>query len=145
MKWLSLLVPVICGTFYHLGQKKLRADLSPFILFSIIYFISMALMFLTGVIQSNTSFLTSLRSLTVGDWRDIALISLGIIGIELGFLFVYRLGLPLNSSALIVNGLMGMSLLLIGVFFTGEKINTTQFIGLAFTIIGMGLVTFKGS
>ncbi len=145
MKWLSLLVPVICGTFYHLGQKKLRADLSPFILFSIIYFISMALMFLTGVIQSNTSFLTSLRSLSVGDWRDIAFISLGIIGIELGFLFVYRLGLPLNSSALIVNGLMGMSLLLIGVFFAGEKINTTQFIGLAFTIIGMGLVTFKGS
>ncbi len=143
MTWLILAIPTLFGAFYHIGQKKLRTDLSPFLLFTLIYGISMIIMLLFTFFWGDK--LSSIKEFNLYDWKNVILISLGIIGIELGFLLAYRQGLPLNTSALVVNTAMGVILLLFGLWSEGERVSHQQFAGVLFSFVGLFLITFKGS
>lgn len=142
MNWFILAIPTLFGALYHIGQKKLRVDASPFLLFTLIYLVSMGLMLLCYFFLGDKGI--SFKSFNFQDWKSIFLVSLGIIGIELGFLLAYREGLPLNTSALLVNTAMGIILLVFGVWAEGEKVSLQQLAGILFSFVGLFLITFKG-
>lgn len=139
MKYLLVLIPMFSGVIYHLGQKKIREDISPFIIFTIIYMISMLVMFLMGLL-GNEKILPTIKSLSHYDWGYLILVAFGVIGIELGFLLVYRSGLPITTSALVTNTGLGLILLAVGVVMFKEFITYKQGIGVAFSLLGIYLL-----
>lgn len=139
MKNLLLLIPMFAGLIYHLGQKKIRPDLPPYFVFTIIYFLSMAIMFVSGRV-TNTNFLFEIKSLSLKDFFYLLLVSIGVIGIELGFLLVYRADFSISYAALIVNIGLGILLLMAGLFLFKENLNLIQLMGVIICLIGIYLI-----
>ncbi len=138
-QYLIILFPMISGVIYHLGQKSFKANLSPFLLFSISYLIGSILMlglyFLTPTKTSFDMNLLSFKSLL-----PVALIVIGFMGIELGFLYVYKSGLPLSSSNLMTSLGSSILLLIFGITVFQEQINTKQWLGILFAFLSLFLL-----
>ena len=96
-------------------------------------------MFVSGK-MTNTNFLYEIKSLSVNDIFYLLLVSLGVIGIELGFLLVYRTGFSISYAALIVNIGLGILLLLAGLILFKENLNFIQLMGVVICLIGIYLI-----
>lgn len=138
-KYLILLFPMISGVIYHLTQKSIRPGLSPFLVYSVVYFLAMVLMLAIGL-STQKSLGSSLSSLSFSDYKTMGLVALGVSGIELSFLYVYRSGLPVSYSSLLVNIGVGIILLVTGLLFFSESLSIKQYIGVAFCLLGMILI-----
>jgi drug/metabolite transporter (DMT)-like permease len=136
---LIILIPMLAGTFYHLGQKSLKAVINPFLLFAITYFVGAVIMLLLYFF--NTQSLTiKIPNLDFKSLTSMFLITLGFMGIELGFLLVYRSGLPVSHSSFVSSLGTSMILLFFGIFFFQEVISFKQWIGLACAFIAFILL-----
>lgn len=139
MKQLYILIPMIAGVIYHLGQKRIRPELSPFVIFAMVYGIS-ALLMLAGEVRTAGLRMDGFQSLKSEDVLPLALILVGVVGIEFGFLAVYRNGLPLNLSALASNIGQGLILILIGGYFYKEGLSASQLLGVGVSLAGLYLM-----
>lgn len=71
---------------------------------------------------------------------SLIMITLGFMGIELGFLLVYRSGLPISKSSFVSSLGTSLILLLIGLVFFKEVINLRQWFGMLFAFLAMFLL-----
>jgi len=134
-----ILIPMLAGTLYHLGQKSLKAVINPFLLFAITYFVGAILML--GLYFYNTQSLTiKIPNLDGKSLFSMFLITAGFMGIELGFLLVYRSGLPISHSSFLSSLGTSTILLLFGIFFFQEVLTIKQWIGLVFAFIAIVLL-----
>lgn len=134
-----ILIPMFAGTLYHLGQKSLKAVINPFLLFAITYFVGAILML--GLYFYNTQSLTiKIPNLDGKSLFSMFLITAGFMGIELGFLLVYRSGLPISHSSFLSSLGTSTILLLFGIFFFQEVLTIKQWIGLVFAFIAIVLL-----
>ncbi|MDN5308232.1 MAG: hypothetical protein PWP16_1595, partial [Eubacteriaceae bacterium] len=62
------------------------------------------------------------------------------VGIELGYLFLYRSGFKISSSSLIANITVAILLIIIGVFLYHEQISIKQLLGISLCLGGLLLV-----
>ena len=139
LKEFIILIPIIAGVLYHLGQKSLSGNFPGTLLFVFVYTISAIAMLISYfAFERNETF--KFAAMMTDNWPNILLITLGIIGVELGYLFVYRSGLPMSTSALISNTGIGIFLLVIGIVAFGEKLSMENFIGLVLAMAGMFLL-----
>ncbi len=138
-QYLIILFPMISGVLYHLGQKSFKADISPYLLFSILYLIGAILMlFLFFATPSKAPLDSNMFNLKNG--VSAALIVIGFMGIELGFLMVYKSGLPLSSSNLMTSLGSSALLLILGMAIFHEQINTKQWFGILFAFASLILL-----
>lgn len=136
---LIILIPMLAGTFYHLGQKSLKAVINPFLLFAITYFVGAVIML--SLYFFNTQSLTiKIPSLDFKSLMSMLFITLGFMGIELGFLLVYRSGLPVSHSSFVSSLGTSIILLFFGIIFFHEIISIKQWIGLVFAFIAIILL-----
>lgn len=134
-----ILIPMLAGTFYHLGQKSLKAVINPFLLFAITYFIG-AIVMLSLYFFNTQSLTIKIPNLDTKSIFSMFLITMGFMGIELGFLLVYRSGLPVSHSAFVSSLGTSIILLFFGMFFFQEILTFKQWAGLFFAFIAIILL-----
>lgn len=136
---LIILIPMLAGTLYHLGQKSLKAVINPFLLFAITYFIG-AILMLSLYFFNTQSFSIKIPHLDSKSIFSMFLITMGFMGIELGFLLVYRSGLPVSHSSFVSSLGTSIILLFFGIFFFQEILSIKQWLGLIFAFIAIILL-----
>lgn len=115
MYFMTILVAVAGSVTYHLSLKHLPNTLNPF--FSLVAIYAFALLIsLAGM----ALYPTGSRSLSQLNWSVLGA-SLGIIGIEVGFLLAYRAGWSMGYTALSANVLTTLMLLPLGYLLYREQ------------------------
>jgi uncharacterized membrane protein len=135
LAWLSL--AILCTVGYHLVLKVTPAGVNPLLSLLVTYSL-VTLLF--GVILVLTpggfEWRQELRQL---NWTALAL-AVVIVGLDLGFLFLYRSGFQVSLGALVTQSAAALVLLAIGVAFFREKLTAASAAGLVLCLVGLWLV-----
>ena len=138
MLWPLLLI-VGSNCFYHICAKSMPAEVNPFA--------SLTLTYLVGALLSALLFLGSAGFSRLGtelaktNWTALVL-GVAIVGLEAGFVFLYRAGWKVSSGALVANICLAVALLFIGWLLYKESISPRQLLGVALCCAGLLLVNW---
>lgn len=133
-KFWPLLLIISANIFYNICTKSMPEKLNPFGALTITY--------LTAAIISLILFLTSTNINNLGNelkqinWVPFIL-GLSIIGLEFGYIRLYRAGWQVIVGSLVANTALAVALLIIGVLFYKEVISIKQIFGMILCLIGL--------
>jgi multidrug transporter EmrE-like cation transporter len=63
-----------------------------------------------------------------------------VIGLEAGFIFLYRAGWKVSTGPLVANAIVSLGMIVIGLLFYKESLSIKQIIGIALCMGGLVLV-----
>lgn len=140
----GLLAPLalIVGSvvLYQVSTKLLPKGLNHWHALMLFYTLALILAAVMTLFDRPTrSLLEDLRNL---NWA-VPLVALSIVGIELGWILVFRAGAGLSLTGLIVNVAVAVIVIPLGLLFFGEKISLVNLIGMALCLIGLALISQK--
>jgi len=138
--YLPLVSVIIANVFYHNIAKCQPANVNPYLSLTVSYTVSAILTFLLFCFY-NGSIKNDIVNL---NWTSF-LLGFAIVGIELGYILLYRNGWTISTAALIANITVAILLLFIGFLIYRENISIFQIIGTILCVIGLLLIKVKGS
>lgn len=123
----SILIVILSNTFYNISMKSMPSDVNPFGALMITYFIAAiisAIIFTYMVGFNNVTFELSKLNCTS------LVLALAIVGLEIGYVFVYRAGWSLNTVSVVAN--IGFACVLIVVVYLlyDENVSIRQIFGI---------------
>lgn len=135
--YLPIIVVILSNIVYHNATKNTPQNVNSFLSLTVTYFvgciISMALYF---ILRKNIDVLSDFKQL---NWTSYFL-GLAIVGLEVGYIYMYRLGWQISKGSLVANILVALALIILGIFFYKESLSIRNFIGLGLCIVGIILV-----
>lgn len=137
MKWFSIALVVVGNILYHLGQRAIPRDANAVVATLAAYLIA------TIVTLATIPFLA--RGVDFGTaWQKLdgstILVGFGIVGVELGFLLVYRAGWTLGTASLVASAMVAVILLAIGAIAFREEVTVSRIGGVVLCLTGLWLV-----
>lgn len=138
--YLPLISVIVANVFYHNIAKCQPTNANPFLSLTISYIVSACATFLLFCIN-NGNFKADIVNL---NWTSFFL-GLAIVGIELGYILLYRNGWTISTAALVANITVAILLLIIGFLIYKENISFYQILGTILCISGLLLIKFKAS
>ena len=136
MLW-PVLVVVGANTIYNISTKSTPANVNAFASLAMTYVMaalsSVVLFFLTSDSKNL------LAELAKTNWTAYAL-GVAIIGLEFGYICIYRAGWKIGVASLVANISLACVLLVVGYFFYKEVITLKQLLGMGVCAIGLILI-----
>lgn len=136
MLW-PVLVVVGANTIYNISTKSTPANVNAFASLAMTYVMaalsSVVLFFLTS---DSKNLLAELAKI---NWTTYAL-GIAIIGLEFGYICIYRAGWKIGVASLVANISLACMLLVVGYFFYKEVITLKQLLGMSVCAIGLMLI-----
>lgn len=135
-KFIMPLLLVICSNIiYHNTAKNTPGAANPFLSIGISYVISTIITF--GLFFINGGNLG--KDIQRLNWTSYIL-GIAIVGIELGYILMYRTGWKISSSSLVANICATTLLIFISIFWYKELLSLKQVIGIIFCMAGLILI-----
>jgi uncharacterized membrane protein len=135
-KFFMPLILVICSNLiYHNTAKNTPSEANPFLSIGISYIISTIITFGLFFI-SGGNLAKDIQKL---NWTSYIL-GIAIVGIELGYILMYRTGWKISSSSLIANICATTLLIFISIFWYKELLSLKQVLGIICCMVGLVLV-----
>ena len=135
LAWLSL--AVVATVAYHVILKLTPGGANPFLSLMLTYG-AVALLF-AGVLALAPGEFAWREEMRQVNWTAIAL-ALAIIGLDLGFILLYRTGFEVSLGALVTQTAAAMLLVGIGVLVFREKLDLSHGVGIVLCLVGLWLV-----
>lgn len=133
--WLSL--AILCTVGYHLVLKLTPAGVNPLLSLMVTYaLVTLVFGVILLVAPGGFEWRHELRQL---NWTALAL-AVVIVGLDLGFLYLYRGGFEVSLGALVTQSAAAMLLLVVGVTVFREKLTAANAAGLLLCLAGLWLV-----
>lgn len=136
MLW-PLLIVVGANTIYNISTKSTPANVNAFASLAMTYVMaalsSVVLFFLTSDSKNL------LAELAKTNWTAYAL-GVAIIGLEFGYICIYRAGWKIGVASLVANISLACVLLVVGYFFYKEVITLKQLLGMGVCALGLMLI-----
>ena len=139
MIW-PVLIVVLSNTFYNICTKSTPSNVNAFG--------TLMLTYITAAILTGVIFLflvkpeNAIVELSKVNWTSIVL-GIAIVGLELGYIFMYRSGWKVSSGALVANICLAITLLFVGAILYGENITVKQVLGIFICIAGLFLINMS--
>lgn len=136
MIW-PILIVVGSNTIYNIMTKSTPGDVNPFVSLALTYVvaaISCIIIFFTT--SSDKNIINALSKTNFTAW----LLGIAIVGLEVGYIFIYRAGWKVSSASLVANISLAVILLVVGVVLYKEVISVRQLIGMAVCGVGLWLI-----
>lgn len=136
-----LVLLVSSNLVYQSCAKCSSREAHPFAILTIVYAISTLASLILYLLcyKSAGSFMSNLRAL---NWANYVL-GLAIIGLEGGFIWLYRAGWSASVGPICSYALLSIALLFVGYFAFGEHITLRHVLGTFLCIAGIALIVFK--
>lgn len=137
--YLPLLLVVGSTTLYQVSQKSVSPQVNPMLSVTVNYVTALVVSLLILPFYPGNSLRLSWKNL---NWASVA-VGLSIVGIELGFLVVYRAGWRISVASLIANVTTSLLLVAIGLVFFREHLGARGSLGIGLCIAGLALVLYR--
>jgi len=135
LTWLAL--AIACTVGYHLVLKLTPAGVNPLLSLIVTYSVVTVLFgALLIVTPGGFDWRQEIRQL---NWTALAL-AVAIVGLDLGFMFLYRSGFEVSLGALVTQSAAALVLLAVGVLVFKERLSAANAAGLVLCLVGLWLV-----
>jgi len=133
---LPLVLVIFCNVCYHLLSKRLPTDSNPFLGLILTYGVACLTSLLLFAATKKAPLPQELSRLSL----SYAIMGITVVGIEGGFLLMYRNGWELSKASLAANICLAVILFLIGAVFLKEGVSVRKLAGLAACAAGILLI-----
>lgn len=132
--YMPIIIVICSNTLYHVCSKSTPRDANMFMSLIVTYLVATAssIAFYLFSVQ-NRGLVLDIKSL---NWTSI-LLGIGVFGIELGFIKMYRAGWNISAASLLTNTAISILLIFIGLIFYREHLSSNQMIGIALCLAGL--------
>ncbi|MEA4872666.1 MAG: EamA family transporter [Synergistaceae bacterium] len=132
--YIPIIIVICSNTLYHVCSKSTPRDANMFMSLIVTYLVATAssIAFYLFSVQ-NRGLVLDIKSL---NWTSI-LLGIGVFGIELGFIKMYRAGWNISTASLLTNAAISILLIFIGLIFYREHLSSNQMIGIALCLAGL--------
>lgn len=132
-----LLLAIACTVGYHLVLKLTPAGANP--LLSLLVTYTLVTVLFGAVLLAAPGEFAWRQELRQLNWTALAL-AVAIVGLDLGFLFLYRSGFEVSLGALVTQSAAAMVLLVVGVVAFREQLSPGNALGIVLCLVGLWLV-----
>ena len=135
--WAPLVLVVGGSVMYHLSAKSIPAVYDP--MAALIGLYATALVGAIVVYGLTRGWKPSAPALRV--WHPtIAMVGIGALLIEMGFLLADRGGLAVSTTSVVANGIVAVMLVTLGSLWFGEAFTVVKVVGVLLCLAGVGLL-----
>ncbi len=135
--WAPLLLVVAGSVMYHLSAKSIPASFDP--VAALVGLYATALVGAIVAFVALRAWKTPLAAVRV--WHPtIAMVGIGALLIEMGFLLAYRGGLAVSTTSVVANGIVAVLLVALGALWFGEPFTVVKVVGVLLCLAGVGLL-----
>lgn len=138
--YFSIILTICSSALYHFVAKSTPANVN----FSASLLVTYAVAF--GIVLLTLFFNPLPRGLAYEfkqlNWASIVL-AIAVVGIEFGFLLVYRAGWNLGIAAVLTNVIASLILVPVAIFFFKDEISWVNITGILVCLIGLIMLNWK--
>jgi drug/metabolite transporter (DMT)-like permease len=135
----SMLLTVISNVGYHLSQRSISAKVNPMVSLALTYAVALVATLIALPFFSAPEAGSMSQQIKSANWATYSL-GLALVGLELGFLLVYRSGWKVSVAALFSNALVTVLLIPVGLLFFREELDPRKVLGIALASAGLWLI-----
>lgn len=132
--YLPIVLIVLSNVFYHICSKETPASINPFASLTVTYAVgllaSLCLFFVTG---KGTSLLSEYKHV---NWA-VVVFGLSIVGLEAGYIAMYKAGWNISTGSLIASVLLAIALIAVGALLYKEAITLRKLAGILICLVGL--------
>ena len=132
-----ILIVKLSNTVYNICMKSMPSDVNPFAALMVTYIgaaIITAGIFVFMAKPANVAF-----ELSKVNWTSVVL-ALVIVGLEVGYVFVYRAGWSVSTASVVANIGLACVLLVVGYLLYRENVSMQQILGIFVCMAGLILI-----
>ena len=138
--YFSITLAICSSALYHFSAKSTPANVNFSISLVVTYLVALGIVLLTTFFfPTKNGLVTELKQL---NWASV-LLAIAIVGIEFGFLLVYRSGWNLGIAAVLVNVMASLILLPVAIILFKDKISWVNVLGIIVCFIGLIMLNWK--
>jgi uncharacterized membrane protein len=137
MFW-PILVVVAANTVYNICAKSTPETVQPFASLTVTYFVA-------AVLSAVLFFITSRNKDIIAEFSNLNWTSFvfgcSIVGLEFGYIYVYRVGWKMGIGSLVANVVLACVLLILGMVLYKQNISIKQAVGFLLCLGGIVLIS----
>ena len=138
--YFSVTLAIASSALYHFSARSTPANVNFPISLVVTYAVALVIVFVTVFFfPTSIGFMAELKQL---NWASF-LLAISIVGIEFGFLLVYRAGWHLGIAAVLTNVVASLILLPVAIFFFKDKISWVNIVGIFICLVGLIMLNWK--
>jgi multidrug transporter EmrE-like cation transporter len=137
MQWVWLSVAIAATVAYHIVMKLTPAGTNPYLSLCVTYVLVAAAFAVTYALLPGDATLRG--ALGALNWTTVVL-GLTVVGLDLGFLMLYRGGFDVSLGQIITQSAAALMLVVLGVAFFSEKLSLANAGGILLSVVGLWLI-----
>jgi multidrug transporter EmrE-like cation transporter len=138
--YFSITLAICSSALYHFVAKSTPSNVNFTVSLLVTYAVAFTVVLFTFFFfPTQNGIAAELKKL---NWASIGL-GIAIVGIEFGFLLVYRSGWNLGIAAVLTNVVASLILLPVAIFFFKDKISSVNIIGIFVCLAGLVMLNWK--
>jgi multidrug transporter EmrE-like cation transporter len=138
--YFSITLAIASSALYHFTQKQIPSGANPAVSVIVTYVVSLALCFvLLFFLPPENGFRAALKQL---NWASY-LLALSLVGLEVGFLLVYRAGWNIGLAAVLTNVVASLILVPVSILVFKDKLSPVNMIGILVCLAGLVMLNWK--
>jgi len=138
--YFSITLAICSSALYHFSAKSTPSNVNFTISLLVTYAVALVVTLATTLFfPAKNGLVFELKQL---NWASF-LLAIAIVGIEFGFLLVYRAGWNLGIAAVLVNVVASLILLPVAIFFFKDKISWVNIAGIFVCLAGLVMLNWK--
>lgn len=138
--YFSITLAILSSALYHFAQKLIPANVNPLVSVIAAYLVSMVLCFVLLIFMPpQGGVVAAFKQL---NWTTL-LLALSIIGLEVGFLLVYRAGWSVGIASVLANVTASLLLVPVALFLFKDKLSPVNIIGILVCLVGLVMLNWK--
>ena len=130
---LPLISVIACNVAYHLLSRRIPSDSNPFAGLIITYAVACAISTVLFYFTCKTDIPKEFSKINICS----ILMGIAVVGIEGGFLMMYRGGWEVSKGSLVANISLAVVLAFIGIIFLKEGISARKIVGIVLCVCGV--------
>jgi drug/metabolite transporter (DMT)-like permease len=139
--YLPVLIVVAANVTYDISSKSIPDGLNAYAGITITYSVLAVFNFL--IFQIMNPEIPIIVEWTQMNWA-VVLFALTSVGLESGYIFLYRAGWNISLGGMVCNTLLVICMLLIGRFLFNETVSLKQFLGVILCVAGLIIINQAG-
>jgi drug/metabolite transporter (DMT)-like permease len=138
--YFSITLAIASSALYHFSAKSTPANVNFSVSLVVTYLVALGIVLLIAIFSPTESgFAAELKQL---NWASF-LLAVAIVGIEFGFLLVYRSGWNLGLAAVLVNVVASLILVPVAIFVFRDRLNWVNVLGILVCLVGLVMLNWK--
>ena len=135
MSYLWPIVLVVCSNIiYQISAKSVPTEMDAMASMTITYLVgAVCSAILFFVFNKNGSLLQEYSRMNLAP----ALLGLSVVGLEVGFLYAYKVGWPVSTASIVQSAFLSVALVVVGALLYHEAITPNKILGVAVCLVGI--------